>query len=179
VFTRTKHGADRVTKELNSSGISAAAIHGNKSQQARQSALLKFRQRQIQVLVATDIAARGIDIDELTLVINYDLPEVAETYVHRIGRTGRAGANGMAVSFCDQEEKLYLRDIERLIKKSIPVESDHPFKNANSAGTGDNRSGFRTTGTGTGTGAGNNKQSASHFSTRNRKRSGYGRPVRS
>jgi ATP-dependent RNA helicase RhlE len=170
VFTRTKHGADRVAKELNISGISAAAIHGNKSQQARQSALLKFRSRQIQVLVATDIAARGIDIDELTHVINYDLPEVAETYVHRIGRTGRAGANGMAVSFCDHEEKIYLSDIEKLIKKAIPVESEHPFKNANSAG--DNRpGGFRTTG--------NNNQSASRFSTRNRQKSGYNRAVRS
>jgi ATP-dependent RNA helicase RhlE len=161
VFTRTKRGADRVASELNNSGISAAAIHGNKTQQARQTALLKFRSRQIQVLVATDIAARGIDIDELSHVINYDLPEVAETYVHRIGRTGRAGASGMAVSFCDHEEKIYLRDIEKLIRKAIPVESEHPFKNANNSV--DNRPGFRTTG--------NVKQSAGHFSTRNRKRS--------
>jgi ATP-dependent RNA helicase RhlE len=172
VFTRTKHGADRVARELNSAGISAAAIHGNKSQQARQTALLKFRSRQIQVLVATDIAARGIDIDELTHVINYDLPEVAETYVHRIGRTGRAGANGMAVSFCDQEEKAYLRDIEKLIKKSVPVISEHPFKNVTS--TGDNRPDFRPTGS-----TGNNNRSAGHFSTRNRKRSGFRRTVKS
>jgi ATP-dependent RNA helicase RhlE len=165
VFTRTKHGADRVARELNSCGISAAAIHGNKSQQARQTALLKFRSRQIQVLVATDIAARGIDIDELSHVINYDLPEVAETYVHRIGRTGRAGASGMAVSFCDHEEKIYLRDIEKLIRKAIPVEGEHPFKNANNAGDTRPAPGFRTTG--------NAKQSAGRFSTRNRKRSGH------
>jgi ATP-dependent RNA helicase RhlE len=169
VFTRTKHGADRVAKELNSSGITAAAIHGNKSQQARQSALLKFRSRQIQVLVATDIAARGIDIDELSHVINYDLPEVSETYVHRIGRTGRAGASGMAISFCDQEERIYLRDIEKLIKKAIPVENEHPFKNAGS--TGDSRPVFRATG--------NTVQSANRFSTRNRQRSGYNRAVNS
>jgi ATP-dependent RNA helicase RhlE len=170
VFTRTKHGADRVARELNSSGISAAAIHGNKSQQARQSALLKFRTRQLQVLVATDIAARGIDIDELSHVINYDLPEVAETYVHRIGRTGRAGASGMAISFCDHEEKIYLRDIEKLIKKAIPVESEHPFKNATNTAS-DSRPDFRT--------AGNAKPTGGHFSTRNRKKSGYNRAVRS
>ncbi|AEV98038.1 DEAD/DEAH box helicase [Niastella koreensis] len=168
VFTRTKHGADRVAKELNNFGISAAAIHGNKSQQARQTALLKFRSRQIQVLVATDIAARGIDIDELSHVINYDLPEVAETYVHRIGRTGRAGANGMAVSFCDQEEKAYLRDIEKLIKKSVPVISEHPFKNVTNAGN--NRPDFKPTG--------NNNQSANRSSTRSRNRSGFKRAVR-
>jgi ATP-dependent RNA helicase RhlE len=175
VFTRTKHGADRVARELNSAGISAAAIHGNKSQQARQTALLKFRSRQIQVLVATDIAARGIDIDELTHVINYDLPEVAETYVHRIGRTGRAGANGMAVSFCDQEEKAYLRDIEKLIKKSVPVISEHPFKNTTNAGN--NRPDFRPIGNNNRS-AGNNR-SGGHFSTRNRNRSGFKRAVKS
>ncbi|OQP49771.1 DEAD/DEAH box helicase [Niastella yeongjuensis] len=176
VFTRTKHGADRVARELNSSGISAAAIHGNKSQQARQSALLKFRSRQIQVLVATDIAARGIDIDELSYVINYDLPEVAETYVHRIGRTGRAGANGIAVSFCDHEEKVYLRDIEKLIRKAIPVESEHPFKNVNSPvrnvnNPGDNRPGFKP--------AGNAKPSGGRFRPRNRNKSGNRRTVKS
>jgi ATP-dependent RNA helicase RhlE len=128
VFTRTKHGADRVAKELNRGGIRAEAIHGNKSQQARQKALHQFRSKQIKVLVATDIAARGIDIDELSHVINYELPNVPETYVHRIGRTGRAGAQGIALSFCDREEKLYLRDIQKLISVAIPVDVEHPFR---------------------------------------------------
>lgn len=128
VFTRTKHGADRVARELNRSGIPAEAIHGNKSQQARQKALNQFRLKQIKVLVATDIAARGIDIDELSHVINYELPNVPETYVHRIGRTGRAGAQGMALSFCDREEKAYLSDIQKLITNTIPVENEHPFR---------------------------------------------------
>jgi ATP-dependent RNA helicase RhlE len=127
VFTRTKHGADRVAAALSRSGIPAEAIHGNKSQVARQKALTRFRSKQIKVLVATDIAARGIDIDELSHVINYELPNVPETYVHRIGRTGRAGAQGVALSFCDQEEKVYLRDIQKLITSVIPVEHDHPF----------------------------------------------------
>ena len=105
VFTRTKHGADKVAQRLNHSGIKAEAIHGNKSQQARQRALTNFKSRQTRVLVATDIAARGIDIDELTHVINFELPNVPETYVHSIGRTGRAGASGIAFSFCDEEEK--------------------------------------------------------------------------
>jgi ATP-dependent RNA helicase RhlE len=128
VFTRTKHGADRVARDLNRSGVRAEAIHGNKSQQARQKALDQFRNKQIKVLVATDIAARGIDIDELTHVINYELPNVPETYVHRIGRTGRAGALGTALSFCDSEERTYLRDIQKTINRVIPVENDHPFK---------------------------------------------------
>jgi len=128
VFTRTKHGADRVARDLNRSGIRAEAIHGNKSQQARQRSLDQFRNKQIKVLVATDIAARGIDIDELTHVINYELPNVPETYVHRIGRTGRAGALGTALSFCDQEERAYLKDIQKTINIQIPVENDHPFK---------------------------------------------------
>jgi ATP-dependent RNA helicase RhlE len=127
VFTRTKHGADKIAKDLHKAGIRAEAIHGNKSQNSRQSALHNFKTRKTRILVATDIAARGIDIDDLTHVINYDLPNVPETYVHRIGRTGRAGASGIAVSFCDYEEKMYLKDIERLIKKSIPVMKDHPF----------------------------------------------------
>ena len=143
VFARTKHGADRVAKELNRSGVTAEAIHGNKSQQARQKALNQFRSKQIKVLVATDIAARGIDIDELSHVINYELPNVPETYVHRIGRTGRAGAKGIAVSFCDREEKLFLRDIQKLITSVIPVESDHPFHDASSA-HGDNRQSFKS-----------------------------------
>ena len=126
VFTRTKHGADKVAQGLVRAGIRAEAIHGNKSQNARQRALLNFKSRQTRILVATDIAARGIDIDELTHVINFELPNVPETYVHRIGRTGRAGANGTALSFCDEEEKEFLRDIQKLIAKPIPVVEDHP-----------------------------------------------------
>ncbi|PZF74566.1 DEAD/DEAH box helicase [Taibaiella soli] len=127
VFTRTKHGADRVAKELTKSGIYAEAIHGNKSQNARQRALNNFKSGDIRVLVATDIAARGIDIDELPQVINYELPEVPETYVHRIGRTGRAGASGMALSFCDDEEMSDLKGIQKLIGFPIPVVDNHPF----------------------------------------------------
>lgn len=123
VFTRTKHGADRVVKILAKSKITAAAIHGNKSQNARQNALNGFKQQKIRVLVATDIAARGIDIDDLSLVVNYDLPNIPETYVHRIGRTGRAGANGQAISFCNQEERAYLKDIQKLIGRTIDL---HP-----------------------------------------------------
>jgi ATP-dependent RNA helicase RhlE len=126
VFTRTKHGADKVAQGLVRAGIRAEAIHGNKSQNARQRALENFKSRHTRILVATDIAARGIDIDELTHVINFELPNVPETYVHRIGRTGRAGASGTALSFCDQEEKEYLRDIQKLIARSIPVVEDHP-----------------------------------------------------
>ena len=126
VFTRTKHGADKVAQGLSRAGIRAEAIHGNKSQNARQRALLNFKSRQTRILVATDIAARGIDIDELTHVINFELPNVPETYVHRIGRTGRAGASGIALSFCDAEEKEYLRDIEKLIGLKVPVVTDHP-----------------------------------------------------
>lgn len=121
VFTQMKHAADKLSKRLNASGIYAAAIHGNKSQNARQTALEKFKNKKVRVLVATDIAARGIDIDQLSHVLNYELPNVPETYVHRIGRTGRAGASGIALSFCSREEKAYLRDIEKLIKKSVPV----------------------------------------------------------
>jgi ATP-dependent RNA helicase RhlE len=127
VFTRTKHGADKITKDLSRAGIRAEAIHGNKSQNSRQSALQNFKSRKTRILVATDIAARGIDIDDLTHVINYDLPNIPETYVHRIGRTGRAGASGIAISFCDYEEKMFLRDIQKLIAKAIPVAKDHPF----------------------------------------------------
>lgn len=127
VFTRTKHGADRVARELVRAKIQAQAIHGNKSQTARQQALSSFKARQIRVLVATDIAARGIDIDELSHVINYDLPNVPETYVHRIGRTGRAGLDGTAISFCNIDEKPYLKDIEALIGKPVPVVEDHPY----------------------------------------------------
>jgi ATP-dependent RNA helicase RhlE len=127
VFTRTKHGADKVVKELNRANIEAEAIHGNKSQTARQRALMLFKTRRIRVLVATDIAARGIDVEDLSHVINFELPNIPETYVHRIGRTGRAGASGIALSFCDNEEREYLRDINKLISPAIPVISDHPY----------------------------------------------------
>jgi ATP-dependent RNA helicase RhlE len=127
VFTRTKHGADRVVRGLAKARISAQAIHGNKSQNARQLALGNFKSGATRVLVATDIAARGIDIDELSHVVNYNLPNISETYVHRIGRTGRAGHSGIAISFCEEEELPYLKDIEKLIKKSIPVVTDHPY----------------------------------------------------
>ena len=127
VFTRTKHGADKVVKILHKAGITAAAIHGNKSQNARQHALTNFKGGNIRVLVATDIAARGIDIDDLTHVFNYDLPDVPETYVHRIGRTGRAGNAGVAIAFCDENEKEELRAIQKLINKVIPVAENHPF----------------------------------------------------
>lgn len=126
IFSRTKHGSDKIVKQLVRSGVEALAIHGNKSQNARQNALSKFKDREVRVLVATDIAARGIDIDGLNYVINYDLPEVAETYVHRIGRGGRAGAVGTAISFCSSEETQWLKGIERLIKKEVPV-IDHPY----------------------------------------------------
>lgn len=127
VFTRTKHGADRVAKYLNKAGINAAAIHGDKSQNARQSALNNFKNGVLRVLVATDIAARGIDIEELSCVINFDLPNVPETYVHRIGRTGRAGLLGRAISFCDIEEKPYVKDIEKLTGKTIPIVGKHSY----------------------------------------------------
>ena len=128
VFTRTKHGADKLCRDLHKAGIKAEAIHGNKSQNARQNALNNFKLRKTRILVATDIAARGIDLEELSHVINYEIPNIAETYVHRIGRTGRAGASGIAISFCDAEEKAYLRDIQKLTGKVIPVINDHPFE---------------------------------------------------
>lgn len=127
VFSRTKHGADRIVRELSKEGIVAEAIHGNKSQNARQRALGNFKSGETRVLIATDIAARGIDIDDLSHVINYDLPNEPETYVHRIGRTGRAGLEGTAFSFCDQEEAEYLSDIQKLIGRTIDVNRDHPY----------------------------------------------------
>lgn len=130
VFTRTKHGADRIAKELKKVNVRADAIHGNKSQTARQNALVNFKSGKLKVLVATDIAARGIDVDALEHVINFDLPDVPETYVHRIGRTGRAGANGIAISFCDgREEMSNLKSINKLIGLKIPAVA-HPFENA-------------------------------------------------
>ena len=126
VFTRTKHGADKVARDLNRKGVAAAAIHGNKSQTARQESLRKFKAGEVRVLVATDIAARGLDIEDLAFVFNYNLPEVPETYIHRIGRTGRAGKGGTAISFCDYGEMPLLRDIEKLLKKPIP-RRDHDY----------------------------------------------------
>ncbi len=129
VFTRTKHGADKVVRDLSKNGIKAAAIHGNKSQNARQSALQGFKSKTIRILVATDIASRGIDVDKLSHVINYELPEVPETYVHRIGRTGRAGATGIALSFCTKDEEDYLKRISKLMNKNINVVRSHPYAN--------------------------------------------------
>ena len=126
VFSRTKHGADRVVRQLAREGIEAAAIHGNKTQNNRQKALQSFRSGRTPILVATDVAARGIDVDGITHVINYDLTHEPETYVHRIGRTGRAGATGIALSFCDREERPWLRDIQKLLKRDLAVRDDHP-----------------------------------------------------
>ncbi|MCP4978670.1 MAG: DEAD/DEAH box helicase [Maribacter sp.] len=127
VFSRTKHGANKIVKKLAQAAINAAAIHGNKSQTARQKALGDFKYGNLKVLIATDIAARGIDVDDLSLVVNFDLPNVPETYVHRIGRTGRASASGIAISFCDKDERPYLRDIEKLINQKVPRIPEHPF----------------------------------------------------
>jgi ATP-dependent RNA helicase RhlE len=127
IFTRTKHGANRLVKQLGQSRVNAQAIHGNKSQTAREQALANFKKGKIRVLVATDIAARGIDVEDISHVINYEIPNETETYVHRIGRTGRAGADGKAFSFCAQDERDYLRDIERLIRMHVPVVEEHPF----------------------------------------------------
>ena len=127
VFSRTKHGANKVVVKLEAAGISAAAIHGNKSQTARTKALAEFKEGKLRALVATDIAARGIDVDGITHVVNYDLPEEPETYVHRIGRTARAGTDGDAVSFCSARERDWLRQIEKMIRKEVPVDSDHKY----------------------------------------------------
>jgi len=162
VFTRTKHGADKVVKDLVKVGITAEAIHGNKSQNARQRALTNFKNRTTRVLIATDIAARGIDIDDLTHVINYELPNIPETYVHRIGRTGRAGASGIALSFCDAEEVEFLKDIHKLISKQIPVNEEHPYPmspqaivKAKDAPAGGGQGGAKKRGRGFGGGGGN------------------------
>ena len=127
VFTQMKHVANRVVKKLETAGVHSSAIHGNKSQSARLKALDGFKRGRFNVLVATDVAARGIDVDNITHVINYDLPMEAETYVHRIGRTARAGASGHAISFCSAEERSYLRDIERLLGASVPAEREHAY----------------------------------------------------
>lgn len=133
VFTRTKHGADRLVKQLGHASVDARAIHGNKSQSVRTAALESFRKGRCRVLVATDIAARGIDVDDITHVINYDMPNEAQSYVHRIGRTARAGASGIAISFCGVTERSYLNDIERLLKRRIHVRQDHPYHSESAA----------------------------------------------
>lgn len=127
VFTRTKHGADNIVKVLKKASIKAEAIHGDKSQNARQRVLEQFKNKEIDILVATDIAARGIDIEQLPFVINFDIPNISETYVHRIGRTGRAGNSGLAISFCGKDEKPYWQDIEKLIRMKVKVVADHPY----------------------------------------------------
>ena len=127
VFSRTKHGADNVVKALKKNNVTAEAIHGDKSQNARQRVLEAFKNKEISVLVATDIAARGIDIESLPFVINFDIPNISETYVHRIGRTGRAGNSGLAISFCAKDELPYWKDIQKLIKIDVKVEKDHPY----------------------------------------------------
>ena len=127
LFARTKHGADRITRDLKKKKISAAAIHGDKAQNARQRALQQFKEGEVRVLVATDIAARGIDIDSLKYVINFDIPNIAETYVHRIGRCGRAGDEGVSISMCEPEENAYIKDIQKLINQKIEVVNDNPF----------------------------------------------------
>lgn len=131
VFTRTKHGADKLVRSLHKTKITAAAIHGNKSQNQRQSALERFKNKEIQVLIATDIAARGIDIDLLKYVINYEIPNIPESYVHRIGRGGRAGGEGFAISFCDVDEQPYIKDIQKLIGIKIPVVEGHKYPMVN------------------------------------------------
>ena len=136
VFSRTKHGANRIAEHLMKAGVSAEAIHGNKSQNARERALAGFKSGRVRVLVATDIAARGIDVDNVTHVVNFDVPEVPETYVHRIGRTARAGASGMALTFCESEERADLRNIEKLTRQAIPVVEGHPYESSNPAPTG-------------------------------------------
>jgi ATP-dependent RNA helicase RhlE len=128
VFTRTKHGADNIVKVLKKASIKAEAIHGDKSQNARQRVLEQFKNKEIDILVATDIAARGIDIEQLPFVINFDIPNISETYVHRIGRTGRAGNSGLAISFCGKDEKTYWQDIEKLIRMKVKVITDHPYE---------------------------------------------------
>lgn len=143
VFTRTKHGANRLTKSLNKSGISALAIHGNKSQNARQKALAALKNGDIRILVGTDVAARGIDVEDVTHVFNYDLPNVPEVYVHRIGRTGRAGRRGVAIAFCDESEREYLTDIEKLIGEEIVVIEGHGYP---TTGGGSNKSSSKRSG---------------------------------
>ncbi len=172
VFTRTKHGADKVVKDLVKIGITAEAIHGNKSQNARQRALKNFKDRTTRVLIATDIAARGIDIDELTHVINYEIPNIPETYVHRIGRTGRAGANGIAFTFCDQEEIEFLKDIHKLIGKEIPVNEAHPYPMSPQSIVAKHAEGASKKGKGGGGGRSGGPKRGRGFGSGDRKKSG-------
>ncbi len=197
VFTRTKHGANKLAQQLvEQARIPADAIHGNKSQSAREKALASFKSGRIRVLVATDIAARGIDVDDVTHVINFDLPNESESYVHRIGRTARAGASGIAISFCDAEERSYLRDIERLIRRPIPVVSEHPYpalihsasrparNNGNSARQQQSRAGQNSNNRGgrpSSNGGGSSNQSDSSYSDReqaNKRRRRRSQPMR-
>jgi len=181
VFTRTKHGANKVAEGLAKAGVRADAIHGNKSQNARQKALNDFRSGKVRVLVATDIAARGIDVDGVTHVINYDLPNEPESYVHRIGRTARAGNEGIAISFCDSEERAYLRDIERTIRQAVPIDAEHPFHAAHiaegkrgGAGAPPARGGRGRSGSSQGNHGSGNHGSGSH--AQGHRASGGGRP---
>ncbi len=177
VFTRTKHGANRLAGQLSKAKFPAAAIHGNKSQTARQNALDDFKKGKTHVLVATDIAARGIDVDDISHVVNFDLPNETESYVHRIGRTGRAGADGIAISFCAVDERKYLRDIERLIQTHIPRVADHPYASAEGLpevtdlnnGRRSSNGGGRSNGNGNGRG-GNHRGKGGKGGSKNRNR---------
>lgn len=166
VFGRTKHGSDKLVRNLKKANLSAAAIHGNKSQNQRQAALKAFKEGKIKILVATDIAARGIDIDKLNYVINYDVPNVPETYVHRIGRSGRAGEAGVAISIAEPEENAFIRDIERLISKSIPVVKDHPHPQTDKPMTAAEKKEWEKE---------KQRRKQEHFANRKKNRSGHGR----
>ncbi len=163
VFCRTKHGADRVTRNLNKKRINSAAIHGDKAQNSRQRVLQQFKDRELRVLVATDIAARGIDINKLKFVINFDIPNVPETYVHRIGRGGRAGDEGIAISICEPEENVYIKDIEKLITQKIEVISDNPFPQTDTPMTKEERREFEKE---------KNRRKQEFFAARKKKRDG-------
>jgi ATP-dependent RNA helicase RhlE len=169
VFTRTKHGANRLVDKLDRARIRAEAIHSNKSQTARERALANFKAGKTRVLVATDIASRGIDVDDVTHVINFDLPNESESYVHRIGRTARAGAEGIAYSFCDVDERKYLRDIEKLIDLRVPVVEEHPFADRVTQPT--YNGGSKSKGNGSGNGNGSNRSSRNGNGSRRRNRS--------
>ena len=164
LFSKTKHGADKIVKHLKKQKIKAAAIHGNKAQNQRQKALKQFKDREIRVLVATDIAARGIDIDKLKYVINYDIPNITETYVHRIGRAGRAGDEGISISICEPEENADVRDIEKLIKQKIEIITDNPFPQTDKPMTATEKKGFEKE---------KSKRKQEYFSARNKNKSNF------